>query len=246
MASTSTDHIVALPGFTFVIRIIVMVLSVIILGLAANSVASASLDNYGYTYDYSSLVWKRSYLTSVVSTSAMGYVLFVTLWSLIGNAYLILTPLFLPVAYNMWAHLVFEVLSWVWWLGAWAAAAGTAGVSAADSWFSGITGKAYTAWASAAAAAGLGAIVWILHLIIGIVFCVKLHRHRKPSNAASPYGAAEKHEMGNVAPQPPQQQQFVQQDTYPAPTPTPAQYVATPPPQQWQQSPPPHPQGGQY
>jgi len=176
----------------------------------------------------------------------MGFVLFVAILSLLGNSYLILTPIFLPVAYNMWAHLVFEVLSWVFWLCAFAVAGATAGASA--SFYKLFKGKVFSWWATAAAAAGLGALVWILHLIVGIIFCIRLHRHRTdPNNAGlSPYGVAEKHEMGDVVSQPPPQQPPVTQE-YPAPTQTPSTYVTTPPPPQWQQSPPPiNPQGGQY
>lgn len=167
----------------------------------------------------------------------------------------------------MWAHLVFEVLSWVFWLSAFAVAGATAGASA--KFYKAYKGKVFSWWATAAAAAGLGALVWyvltsavnypdivdgltglcnrILHLIVGVIFCMRLHRHRTdPNNAGlSPYGVAEKHEMNDVVSQPPPQQQPVTQE-YPAPTQTPSTYVTTPPPPQWQQSPPPiHPQGGQ-
>lgn len=229
----SDSHIVVLPNFVQILRIIILVLSVIILGLAANSVAGSSGGGvYDSWYGYTSL-------SDSINSSAMGFVLFVTLFSLIGNCYVLLTPMFLPVAYNMWAHLVFEVFSWIWWLGAFAAAASTAAANAIL--FAGLTGTAYSKWATCAAAAGLGSIAWIMHLIIGIVFCVFLHRHRKnPNNSTlSPYGVAEKHEMTPQPPQPPVAQE------YPMSTPTPQQYTTSPPPQQWQQSPPPH-QGGQY
>jgi len=232
--SAPDSHVVAMPGFAFVLRVVIMVLSLIILGLAANSI-SGSTGNY---YDW-------YYTGTLIDTSTMGFVLFLAIYSLLGNGYLILTPMFAPVAYNMWAHLVFEVISWLFWLCGFAAAGATAAASALL--YSGLTGTYYAKWATTAAAAGLGAIVWILHLIVGIVFCVKLHRHRNnPNNSnLSPYGVQEKHEMGNVAPQPPQQQ--VVQENYPVPTQTPAPYIATPPPPQWQTSPPPHPQqGGQY
>lgn len=61
----------------------------------------------------------------------------------------------------MWAHLVFEVISWVFWLCGFAAAAATA--AAGTLLYSTLTGTYYSKWATTAAAAGLGAIVWYVH-----------------------------------------------------------------------------------
>lgn len=85
---TATDaHIVAMPGFTFIIRIAILVLSVIILGLAANSVSADNSDYTDYTssfdtsgIDLSGLLGglrKRSSGYSALDTGSMGFVLFV-------------------------------------------------------------------------------------------------------------------------------------------------------------------------
>ena len=64
--SASDSHIVAMPGFAFVLRVVIMVLSLIILGLAANSISGSSTGWYDSSY----------YYTGVISTSTMGFVLF--------------------------------------------------------------------------------------------------------------------------------------------------------------------------
>lgn len=81
-------------------------------------------------------------------------------WTWLVTAYLILTPLLLPVAYNMWAHLVLEVLSWLFWLSGFASAASWASTWASNFSGTGVDKKVFSYWATAAACAGLGAIMW--------------------------------------------------------------------------------------
>jgi len=252
----SDAHIVALPSYVFILRIVTIVLSIIVLGLAAfslgqsTSTTNSSLSGY---YGY--------YASNVILNGAnVAFFIFCCVWLWLVEAYLILTPLFLHIAYNMWAHLAAEILLCVFWLCGFAALAATVSDTAnsysdlhksiqAAQQFPGadVSGdkKAYSQWQAAAAAAGFGAIIWVLVTVTVVVFCISLHKHRTSNPDLNAFGLAEKgqtHEMGNVQQAPPPQQQIPQQ--YPQPTETPVQYTS-PPPQQWQQSPPPNPPQGQ-
>jgi len=231
----STSHIVELPFFVTIIRIAQLVLTIIILGLAGNTINGLT-GGSGATF----------------GLEPLGFTIFCCVWTLLVNAYLLATPIFLPVAYNMWGHLALEALSWLFWLSGFASTASWA--SARSGWgndsFLGYPSSYKSYWATAAAAAGMGAIMWILYTVTLVFFCLRLHSHRTDPNNAhlSSLGLAEKggegHQMGAVQHQ--QQQQVVYPPSEAAPTPV-QQYVATPPPQQWQQSPPPaQGQPGQY
>lgn len=233
----STAHIVALPGFVTIIRVVQLLLAVVIMGLVGNTINGANK-----LFGNSQVVRNN--------TEPLAFVIFCCVWTLLVNAYLLVTPIFLPVAYNMWAHLVLEVVSWIFWLAGWASTASWAADWA--SYFDGTTGKVFGYWGSSAAGAAMGAIMWVLFTVTLVFFCLRLNAHRKDPNNAhlNSLGFAEKggesHQMGAVQQQVPVQQQMPVQQQYPDSTaPTPVQtYVATPPPQQWQQSPP--PQGQQY
>lgn len=240
MSDRSTAHIVPVPGYVTILRIVEIVLSILVLALAAN------------TIDGFSKVLQSTAATSA-ATEPLGFIVFCCIWTWLVNAYLIATPLYMPVAYNMWAHLALEIISWIFWLAGWASTASWAADWA--KWFDGATGKVLGRWATGAAAAGLGALIWIIVTVTLVVFALRLKAFREdPANPhASGLGLAEKggesHQMGSVPPQhvPAQQQTPVYPDStsttpvqYGAPTPV--QYGNTPPPQQWQQSPPPQQQ----
>lgn len=218
----STSHIVALPGFVTIIRVVQLVLTILVLALVGNTINGFGGASY--------------------AIEPLSFMIFVCVWTLLVNAYLLATPLFLPVAYNMWAHLALECVSWLFWLAGFAAVADWASTWA--NIFSGSTGKIFGYWATSAAGAAMGAINWILFTITLVFFSLRLHKHRTDPNNQhlSGLGLPEKgenHQMGVVG--------GVQQPVSAAPTPypqqdmgpTPVQYVATPPPQQWQTSPPP-------
>jgi len=191
----------------------------------------------------------------------VAFFIFCCVWTWLVEAYLIVTPLFLEIAYNMWAHLAAEILLCIFWLCGFAALAATVGdtsksysnlhkyIQQSQQYYTGSAldeaKKSYSRWQAAAAASGFGAIIWILVTISVVVFCISLHKHRTSNPDLNAFGLAEKgqtHEMGNVQQAPLPQQQIPQQ--YPQPTETPVQYTS-PPPQQWQQSPPPNPPQGQ-
>lgn len=223
----STAHIVAVPGFVTIIRIAQLVLTIVIIGLAGNTITG----------------WGK---VTTLAVEPLAFLIFCCVWTLLLNAYLLVTPAFLPVAYNMWAHLALEAIAWIFWLSGWAA---TASWASTWSMFQNATGKDYSYWATGAAAAAMGAIMWVLYTVTLVFFCIELHKHRNDPNNAhlSSLGFAEKggetHQMGVVQQQ---QQQAVYPPSESAPTPV-QTYVATPPPQQWQQSPPPvQGQQGQY
>ncbi|KAF8416689.1 hypothetical protein EV426DRAFT_625652 [Tirmania nivea] len=224
----STAHIVALPGFVSIIRIVQLVLTLVILGLIGNTL-NGFTGGTGIT----------------LGVEPLAFMIFCCVWTLLVNAYLLATPIFLPAAYNMWAHLGLEAIAWIFWLSGWAATASWASLWSAYSEYS---GKIYSYWATAAAGAAMGAIMWILYTVTLVFFCLRLHAHRADPNNAhlSGLGLAEKggetHPMGAVQQH---QQQVVYSPSESAPTPV-QTYVATPPPQQWQQSPPPQGQQGQY
>lgn len=221
MTDAKTAHVVETPQYFFFIRIAQFIFSIIILGLV------------GYTIDVAGS-GSRSQLGEV------NFMVFCCIWTWLVIAYVFVSTLWLPVAYNMWVQLAAEVLATIFWLCGWAATAAWAADWAP--WFEGLT-----EWTTVAAAAGLGALIWILFMITTITFCMRLHRHRTdPANAhLSKYGTQmnEKgtHELGHVpqgqvyanAGTPAPEQQFAQQQqNYPHVQPT-------PPPQGWSQSPPP-------
>jgi len=240
----STAHIVPVPGYVTIIRVVQVVMSIMVLGLAGNTIS-------GITKYFGG-----AGAIGGIATEPLSFLVFCCVWTWLVCAYLIATPLVLPVAYNMWAHLALEVVSWVFWL---------AGFASTASWASDYAhgkeylGPLYKYWATSAAAAAFGALIWITFFVTLVVFSLRLHAWRNdPTNAqAGGLGLAEKggesHQMGVVPPQhvpaPQQIQSPVYQDQAPTPvqyanTPTPVQYTNTPPPQQWQQSPP--PPGQQY
>jgi hypothetical protein len=233
MSDATTAHIVPLPSFVFFIRIFTTVLSIVILGLAGYTLNKLKGEDggFGAAIGY--------------NLDPIGFIVFSCVWTWLVNAYLIVTPLWFPAAYNMWGHLFADVTATLFWLAGFAAVADWASkwkkAFTLGSFFGGSSEPA-PYWKTAAAAAGLGAIMWILFLIITVVFVLRLMKHRNdPANAhLSSLGfSAEKggHELGNV--QQPQQ--------YPQQAATPVQYPVqqTPPPQGWAQSPPPAQQYGQ-
>ncbi|KAI5805351.1 hypothetical protein DFH27DRAFT_550729 [Peziza echinospora] len=220
MSDAKLAHIVPLPSFVFFIRVFTTVLSIVILGLV------------GYTLNKGT--GKGIVSASDAQLDPIAFVVFAVVWTWLVNAYLIVTPLWFPVAYNMWGHLFGDVTATLFWLAGFAAAGDWA--SSKKRWYVDFEGNTLTMWKTAAAASGLGAIMWICFLIITVVYILRLHRFRNdPANQhLSPFGfSGEKggHELGHVQ----QQQQYPQQSD------TPVQYPVqpTPPPQGWAQSPPP-------
>lgn len=239
MTDSKTAHIVETPQYFFFIRIAQFILSIVILGLV------------GYTIDYYG-GGRRTY-----GLEELGFMVFCCVWTWLVIAYVFITTLWLPVAYNMWGQLAAEVLATLFWFCAWAATA--AWVADLAPAYDGAPAKLKKPWSTAAAGTGLGALIWVLFMITTVTFCLRLNRHRKdPANAhLSKLGLQmnEKHELGHVAGAPvaPAQQPQVyqapevvhQQQYVPTPSQTPVQYPGvqpTPPPQGWSQSPPPQQQ----
>lgn len=223
----STAHIIELPAFVPIIRITQLVLSIVILGLAGNTINGLN-GGTGLT----------------LGLEPLAFMVFCCVWTLLINTYLLATLILIPVAYNMWVHLAVEAIAWIFWLSAWAATA-----SWASTWsiYSDYT-EIYSYWATAAAAAGMGTIMWIMYTVTLVFFCLKLYNQRFGSNPNAQAGGLEVAEMGGleatekVGESHPmgavQQQQVVYPASDSAPTPV-STYAVSPPPQQWQQSPPP-------
>ncbi|KAF8453924.1 hypothetical protein BGX38DRAFT_1141216 [Terfezia claveryi] len=217
-----TAHIIELPPFVPIIRIAQLILSIVIIGLAGNTLNGFN-GGTGFT----------------LGLEPLAFMIFCCVWTLVINAYLLATLILIPAAYNMWVHLAVEAIAWIFWLSAWAA---TASWASTWSFYSDYSGKVYSYWATAAAAAAMGTIMWVMYTVTLAFFCLKLYKQRFGSDANAHMGgieAAEKggesHPMGAV-----QQQQVVYPPSDSAPTPV--QYAASPPPQQWQQSPQPQQQ----
>jgi len=234
-----------MPAYITIIRIVQVVLSILVLGLVGNTLSG--LNKY-----------LGSYAVTLVA-EALAFMVFCCVWTWLVVAYLLVTPLYFPVAYNVWAHLALEVISWIFWLAGFASTASWASehseLGNKNLYIKKINGY----WATSAAGAAFGALIWITFFVTLVVFCLRFNAWRTdPANAqAGGLGFAEKghgesHQMGVVPPQhvsaPQPSQTPVYQDQAPTPvqyaSATPVQYTNTPPPQQWQQSPP--PPGQQY
>lgn len=83
-------------------------------------------------------------------------------FSILGNFYILITSSFAPAGYNRWVQLVFEVLSWIFWLSAFCAAGATTAVTAVS--FVGVdywsTNKFFIAWITAVVSGVVGFIIW--------------------------------------------------------------------------------------
>jgi len=205
---TNSQHYVRQPAFLFFIRIAQILLSIIILGLAA------------YGIDYSKTTYGAYVVQYIIkdgatdqSEAAFGFAIFVVIYTWIAVGYNLAGSTFFVALWNCWAVLALEIVAVVFWLvafallGAWASdhvsmskKDGGLGLGNFDdssfgdsslpsvgdltnwitkrSTISSESKKAKGVWQSGAAASGLGAIVWVLFIITLVVYAISLQRHR--------------------------------------------------------------------
>ncbi|KAH0541832.1 hypothetical protein FGG08_003715 [Glutinoglossum americanum] len=115
---SGSEHVVQLPGFVLFIRIAQAIVALLIMALAAASINAL--------YSWTSIVGSFSFMIFIVWS--LGFILFVSVSTVIAAVYLIVIPLVLPALYNCWAALALEILGVIAWLivfaimTAWAAA----------------------------------------------------------------------------------------------------------------------------
>lgn len=250
--TTGREHIVALPTWFFILRVVQIVLAVIVLGLA------------GYCLDYAG--------TTIDSLALTVFTVIYT-WIILG--YYLATTIALTSLYNLWAVLALEIGAVIFWLCSMAVLAKDAACLYGDCYdtndyfymrrdltsrepkksgfsfgssISDAQNKADTYRGCFAGAAGLSGLLLLLFIITIAFFSVMLHRHRKagaPQGAASStdpnatpqsYSMVSQAEKGQTATQPqqyypPPQQQPVYQTT-PSPPPNTYEASATPAPYQ--------------
>jgi len=205
---TNSQHYVRQPAFLFFIRIAQILLSIIILGLAA----------YGIDY-----FTKDGGKPTDQTEAAFGFAIFVVIYTWIVVGYNLAASTLFIAFWNCWAVLALEIVAVVFWLvsfallGDWASdykfmsdkdkyygdyglgdyglgdislpsipdltdmfsgVTKRATISSAEAEFDKAFKKAKGVWQSGAAASGLGAIVWVLFIITLVVYAISLQRHR--------------------------------------------------------------------
>lgn len=77
--SAANTHVVSMPGFTYILRMIVLVLSVIVLGLSANTLATTHKDYKDVEQ------WYSGDIPGAIKYSSMSLVIFVVSSSKVGG-----------------------------------------------------------------------------------------------------------------------------------------------------------------
>jgi len=180
---TTHPHIPPVPLWIGIVRAIQILFSILVLALAA-------------------------YALSVLgSWSGFGLAIFTAIYTWIILAYILVTPIYAPHAYNVWAQLGLEIAAVIFWLSTFALLATV--VSVFD-WvdFDGYGYSYYGNWNGAVgaskAATAFGAFTWALFIVSLVTFGVFLHRHRVANGmtsapAAGPtYSGSEEHKMNTV------------------------------------------------
>ncbi|KAG9242779.1 hypothetical protein BJ878DRAFT_154057 [Calycina marina] len=231
-------HVVTLPKWIFVIRIIQAVLAIVVLGLSA----------YG-------IYW--------VPYNSWCFALFVSLATLIVVGYNLLTTHVAPCrpAYNYWAVLGLDIFMIVFWLSSMGALAATRAAFIYPATINGcyndgyggvcfkrsVLGKrdvaSYGYLSMMSASAGISALEMILFIIVLVVFSIALRKHRAEKSHTAPVTNA-KLETQSVPMNPVQHQQqptYAAQPQQPyAPQPySPAQPYVSPQEIHYQPTPPP-------
>jgi len=203
---TNAQHYVRQPAFLFFIRIAQILLSIIILGLAA----------FGIDY-----FTKGDLKAPDQVEEAFGFTIFVVIYTWIAVGYNLAASTFFVAFWNCWAVLALEIVAVVFWLVAFALLGEWASdykfMSQKDKFYGDFSDsdlgdllsgfgiykratvygddavvddgfkKAKSVWQSGAAASGLGAIVWVLFIVTLVVYVISLQRHRAdPENQNLP------------------------------------------------------------
>jgi len=191
-------NIVQVPPFFFVLKVAQVALSVVVLALAAASIALEG--GYGFY-------------------GGQSYAIFVAIATWICCGYYIASTRFMPNLYHRIPVLVLEVFLWIWWLSCWSTLAYWA------SWAAIFNDDIYGYYSVSAAAlqavlgigAAVAAITWILVFTTAVVFVIHLMRHQRASRpgGVTTTQPVPKYEM-QPQQQPQYQQQVPQQQAYPA------------------------------
>lgn len=160
----SSKSIVALPTYTFRLRLSQFIITVFVLIL--NIISTAIYGGYG----------------------ALGYGIFTPIATCVIVGYWYYATYHNPQCYNRWAILVLDCFSVVWWLSLWSVLASWAAflglidsLDSADGFND--LGSLHTVHALTAIAAVLGAVEFVLFLVSLISYSINLHRARMTERA---------------------------------------------------------------
>lgn len=202
------------PRFLFFLKIAIIVLSVVVLALAAYAISL-----YG------------NYSSYYVGAGAPGLLIFTVIWTWVTYGVFLFFELKAPHFFYRIIAIVLWGLSIIFWLSAWALAASHAAVYLSyTSYSSGFGSTYYDDWfkkagGALAGCAGIGALIWIL-IIVHFAFFVRACLTDTTTTGAELGNIGHKHEATAA----------------PAPAAAPGQYQAQPVYQQQQQTHPQHPQ----
>jgi hypothetical protein len=196
----SRANLVEVPPFFFIVKVVQIAISVLVLALAAASIALEG--GYGFY-------------------GGQGYAIFVCIATWITCGWYIASSRFMPNLYHRIPALILEIFLWIWWLSCWTTLAYWASWAALFNADLNIYGY-YSVNAGAltgvlGVAAALAAINWVLVFTTAVVFIIHLMRFQRnhaPAAVATTQPAP-KYEM-QPQQQPQYQQQVPQQQAYPA------------------------------
>ncbi|KAF2725274.1 hypothetical protein K431DRAFT_290952 [Polychaeton citri CBS 116435] len=178
----STDHMITLPKWIWIVKIVQAVLAVIVLALSAYGVHYIPYSGYCYSI-FTPLTIGQTLYTGIILTYY-----FVTLHA--WNA-----------GYNWIAMLILEIFAVIFWLSTWASLAVVYVAASADSTYSysyydyyyKLRKRDSTSWSAylgvAIGAAVISAIQWVLFIVTLVILSIHIHRHRKagmPMKAGGP------------------------------------------------------------
>ncbi|TGJ80742.1 hypothetical protein E0Z10_g8027 [Xylaria hypoxylon] len=155
----------SLPKFFIYIVVSIILLSIVILGLAAY--AESLSGNYYY------------------ESGVPGFLLFVTIWTWLVYGGMLATQYYAPQFYYRIVVLVGQILSAIFWISGWAwAASWAAYILSFDNYnsYDRIRGSWKAFGQTTAACAGIGALIWVLSIVALVAFCSACTR----SSASAP------------------------------------------------------------
>ncbi|KAI0164983.1 hypothetical protein GGR57DRAFT_514826 [Xylariaceae sp. FL1272] len=145
-----------LPKYFLYIEGAIILLSVIVLALAAYALSLSGRSSYYY------------------DSGIPGFLIFVAIWTWLIYGGIFALEHYVPRFYSRVGVLVGQILTIIFWLSAWAwAASWAAYILAFDSYggFYSIGGSWKAFGRSIGACAGIGALVWILSIVVLFIFC---------------------------------------------------------------------------
>ncbi|KAI1261036.1 hypothetical protein F5Y18DRAFT_403150 [Xylariaceae sp. FL1019] len=182
-----------LPKYTLYIVGATILLSVIVLALAAYAQSLSGRSSYYY------------------DSGIAGFLIFVAIWTWLVFGGIFGLEKYLPRFYYRVGVLVAQILTIIFWLSAWAwAASWAAYILSFDSYagFDGIGGSLKAFGQSIGACAGIGALIWIMSIVVLFIFSRACTNDTNTSTADVELGNSAKvnsntsHNNGSVAAQP--------------------------------------------